>query len=50
MRENATRPDFATEGSLALKPWFGADRARAPYGLAIPVVVGTPPYGEQVAR
>src|ERR1700719_609009 len=26
MRENATRPDFATEGSLALKPWFGADQ------------------------
>ena len=23
MRENATRPDFAPEGSLALKPWFG---------------------------
>jgi succinyl-CoA synthetase alpha subunit len=26
MRENATRPDFAPEGSLALKPWFGANQ------------------------
>src|ERR1700758_2961170 len=25
MRENATRPDFAPEGSLALKPWFGSN-------------------------
>ena len=31
MRENGARPDFAPEGSLALKPWFrsiaGADAA-----------------------
>ena len=26
MRENATRPDFAPEGSLALKAWFGSNR------------------------
>ena len=25
MRENATRPDFAPEGSLALKPWFAIE-------------------------
>src|SRR5438477_7299745 len=31
MRENATRPDFAPEGNLALKPWFGADE-----GLDLP--------------
>ena len=26
MRANATLPDFAPEGSLALKPWFGSDQ------------------------
>ena len=31
MRENGTRPDFASEGSLALKPWFGANQ-----GLTLP--------------
>ena len=31
MRENATLPDFAPEGSLALKPWFGSSQ-----GLALP--------------
>ena len=49
MRENATRPDFATEGSLALKPWFGADQALAlPKELDIPVVEATRPYNEQI--
>src|ERR1700726_3872446 len=39
MRENATRPDFAAEGSLALKPWFGADQGLPlPQSLIIPVV------------
>src|SRR5437870_7619996 len=31
MRENATQPDFASEGSLALKPWFGAN-----HGIKLP--------------
>jgi succinyl-CoA synthetase alpha subunit len=31
MRANATLPDFAAEGNLALKPWFGSDA-----GLALP--------------
>src|SRR5438477_2145485 len=45
MRENATRPDFATEGSLALKPWFGANQALAlPEELDIPVVEAARPY------
>ncbi len=49
MRENATRPDFAAEGSLALKPWFGANQDLAlPAALDLPVVEATPPYNEQI--
>jgi len=49
MRENATRPDFATEGSLALKPWFGANQALTlPKELDIPVVEAARPYNEQI--
>src|SRR5947207_1386415 len=49
MRENATRPDFAPEGSLALKAWFGADRGLAlPESLKVPVVEAMPPYNEQI--
>src|SRR5437867_3650783 len=49
MRENATRPDFAPEGSLALKAWFGADRGLAlPESLKRPVVEAMPPYNEQI--
>jgi succinyl-CoA synthetase alpha subunit len=50
MRENATRPDFAPEGSLALKPWFGANQELdLPAALNIPIVAATPPYDEQIA-
>lgn len=50
MRENATRPDFATEGSLALKPWFGANQGLAlPKPLDLPVVEAALPYNEQIA-
>ena len=50
MRENATRPDFAPEGSLALKAWFGSDRGlELPEALNVPVVEATPPYSEQIA-
>jgi succinyl-CoA synthetase alpha subunit len=50
MRENATRPDFEVEGSLALKPWFGSSRGlKLPPTLDIPVVEATPPYNEQIA-
>ena len=49
MRENAARPDFAPEGSLALKAWFGSDRGLGlPEALAIPVVEATPPYNDQI--
>src|SRR6516164_3284153 len=49
MRENATRPDFAPEGSLALKAWFGADRGLdLPDVLRAPVVDAMPPYNEQI--
>lgn len=50
MRANATMPDFAPEGSLALKPWFGSDEGLdLPAALRIPVVQAVAPYGEQIA-
>ena len=50
MRKNATMPDFAPEGTLALKPWFGSDEGLdLPEALRIPVVEATAPYGEQIA-
>ncbi len=50
MRENATRPDFAAEGSLALKPWFGANQGlELPKALDLPAVEATAPYNEQIA-
>jgi succinyl-CoA synthetase alpha subunit len=50
MRENATRQDFAPEGSLALKPWFGSNQHLAlPAALDIPVVAAASPYDEQIA-
>jgi len=51
MRANATLPDFAPEGSLALKPWFGSDEGLdLPEPLRIPVVEALAPYNEQVAQ
>jgi succinyl-CoA synthetase alpha subunit len=50
MRANATLPDFPPEGSLALKPWFGADQGVLPPELALPVVEAIAPYNEQIAR
>jgi hypothetical protein len=51
MRENGARPDFALEGSLALKPWFGSDQGLVlPPELAIPVVEAIPPYNEQISQ
>jgi succinyl-CoA synthetase alpha subunit len=50
MRANATLPDFAPEGTLALKPWFGSDRGLAlPEALRLPVVDALAPYDEQIA-
>lgn len=50
MRANATLPDFAPEGSLALKPWFGSDEGLdLPEDMRIPVVEAVAPYNEQIA-
>ncbi len=50
MALNATMPDFAPEGSLALKPWFGKARdLKLPPELDLPNVVAMPPYDEQIA-
>jgi hypothetical protein len=50
MRANATLPDFASEGSLALKAWFGSDEGLTlPDDLRLPVVEALAPYNEQVA-
>jgi succinyl-CoA synthetase alpha subunit len=51
MRENAARPDFAAEGSMALKPWFGsAQGLKLPRELELPVVEAIAPYNEQIAQ
>jgi hypothetical protein len=51
MRENGVRPDFAPEGSLALKPWFGSSQGLAlPPELDLPVVEATPPHNGQIAQ
>ncbi len=51
MRENAARPDFAPQGSTALKPWFGSNQGlKLPPELDIPVVEATPPYDVQIAE
>jgi hypothetical protein len=50
MRENGARPDFAAEGSLALKPWFGSDGGlNLPRELDLPVVEAVEPYRGQIA-
>jgi len=50
MRANATMPDFAPEGNLSLKPWFGSDEALdLPQELRPAVVQALAPYDEQVA-
>jgi succinyl-CoA synthetase alpha subunit len=51
MRENAARPDFAAEGNMALKPWFGsAQGLKLPRELELPVVEAIAPYNEQIAQ
>ncbi|MEP6876487.1 MAG: CoA-binding protein [Burkholderiales bacterium] len=50
MRANATMPDFAPEGNLSLKPWFGSDEGLdLPEELSPAVVQALAPYNEQVA-
>jgi succinyl-CoA synthetase alpha subunit len=51
MRANATPPDFAPEGNLALKPWFGSDEGLAvPDALRLPVVQAISPHNGEIAR
>ena len=51
MRENATRPDFEPEGSLALKPWFASTRGISlPKDIDLPVVEAVAPYNEQIRQ
>jgi succinyl-CoA synthetase alpha subunit len=51
MGHNAVRVDFAPEGSLALKPWFGSNGMVAlPTALALPVVEAMAPYNAQIAE
>src|SRR5438132_4121628 len=50
MRANATMPDFAPEGNLGLKAWFGSDEGLdLPDDMRLPVVKALAPYDEQVA-
>src|SRR4249919_3536934 len=51
MKENGAKPDFAPEGTLELKPWFGSNMGlKLPKELDLPVVGATPPYNEQIAQ
>jgi len=50
MHANATLPDFAPEGSLALKPWFGANLGLVlSPEIDLPVVEAVLPYNELIA-
>lgn len=49
MAANGVPPDFEPEGSMALKPWFGASAGLAlPPELDLPVVAAPEPYQRQV--
>ena len=51
MRANATLPDFEPEGTMELKPWFGANLGIAlPPQLDLAVVPAIEPYRSQIAR
>lgn len=51
MRANGVEPDFAPEGGLELKPWFGANFGiQLPPELDIPAVEATAPYNQQIAQ
>lgn len=50
MQASATRPDFAPEGDLALKPWFASNQGIAlPPELDLPAVEPIAPYAGQVS-
>lgn len=51
MKLNGVEKDFAPEGSLELKPWFGDDQGlKLPSELNIPVVKAMSPYDLQIAE
>lgn len=51
MKLNGLKPDFAPEGDLTLKPWFGDNQGLPlPPELDIPLVEPFPPYKEQIAE
>jgi hypothetical protein len=51
MKLNGIEPDFAPRGSLALKPWFGANHGlRLPPDLDLPVVDALAPYSQHIAQ
>ncbi|HSE01437.1 MAG TPA: CoA-binding protein [Burkholderiales bacterium] len=51
MRLNGIEPDFAPRGSLALKPWFGANHGvTLPPELDLPVVEAVAPYNQHIAQ
>lgn len=50
MELNGIKPDFAPEGDLTLKPWFGSNAGlQIPAELDIPLVTPLKPYDEQIA-
>ena len=51
MKLNGVEKDFAPEGNLELKPWFGDDQGlKLPAALSIPVVKALAPYDIQIAE
>jgi succinyl-CoA synthetase alpha subunit len=49
MKRNGVSPDFAPQGSLALKPWIANDQGlKLPPALALPLVEAVSPYNGQI--
>lgn len=49
MAANGVKPDFAPEGSMELKPWFGSNMGIAlPAELDLPVVHAIAPYDQHI--
>jgi len=49
MAANGVKPDFAPEGTMELKPWFGSSMGlKLPPELDLPVVRAVAPYGQQI--
>ncbi|HSW03840.1 CoA-binding protein [Aquabacterium sp.] len=49
MARNGVKPDFAPEGTMELKPWFGSNMGLAlPKDIDLPVVPAVAPYDSQV--